>query len=127
MANGNGKAVKTRSVGTNLVAGAANTIYTCPPNHAARVELLFVSNHSSGGGGGGGSTKTVSIQWHDISLGTSYYIVGGYSLTATAFLKLDGSYLALSAGDYLVATPEAGSTMDATVSVEEYYDPLNNG
>jgi hypothetical protein len=124
MANGNGKAVKTRSIGTNLTAGVANTIYTCPPNHAARVELLFVSNH---GGGGGGSTKTVSIQWHDVSLGTSYYIVGGYSLTPTAFLKLDGSYIALSAGDHIVVTPQAGATMDATVSVEEYYDPLNNG
>jgi hypothetical protein len=120
MANGNGKAVKTRSVGTNLTAGAANTIYTCPPNHAARVELLFISSHASG-------NKTVSIQWHDTSLNKQYYIVGGYTISGFNYLKLDGSYIALSAGDYLVATPEAGSTMDATVSVEEYYDPLNGG
>jgi len=120
MANGNGKAVKTRSIGTNLTAGAANTIYTCPPNHAARVELLFVANTTSG-------NKTVSIQWHDTSLNTQYYIVGGYTVSSYSYLKLDGSYLALSAGDYIVVTPEAGSTMDATVSVEEYYDPLNNG
>lgn len=113
---------KLRSVGTNLTAGAANTIYTCPANHTSKVELLFVTNHSAGGGG---STKTVSIQWHDISAGQSYYIVGGYSLTSTAFLKLDGSYIVLNAGDYLVVTPEAGSTMDATVSVEEYFDPMN--
>jgi len=120
MANGNGKAYKTRSIGTNLTAGAANTIYTCPANHTAKVELLFIANTTSG-------NKTVSIQWHDDSLGTSYYIVGGYTVSAYNYLKLDGSYLALSAGDHIVVTPEAGSTMDATVSVEEYFDPMNGG
>lgn len=115
---------KLRSVGVSLTAGAANTIYTCPLNTTSKVELLFVSNH---GGGGGGSTKTVTVQWHDISTGQSYYIVGGYSLTPTAFLKLDGSYIVLNAGDYLVVTPQAGAEMDATVSVEEYFDPMNGG
>lgn len=109
---------KLRSVGTNLTAGAANTVYTCPVNHTAKVELLFVANTTSG-------NKTVSIKWHDTSLNTNYFIVGGYTISAYNFLKIDGSYLVLSAGDYLVITPEAGSTMDATVSVEEYFDPMN--
>ena len=113
------KEPKLRSIGTNLTAGTANTIYTCPPNYTSKVELLFVANTSSG-------NKTVSIQWHDISLGTSYYIVGGYVVSAYGYLKLDGSYLALSAGDHIVVTPESGSSMDATISVEEYYDPFNN-
>ena len=117
MANGS-KAYKTRSVGTNLTAGAANTIYTCPPNHTAKVELLFVANTTSG-------NKTVSIKWHDVSENKEFYIVGGYTVSAYGYLKLDGSYLALSAGDYMIITPEAGSTMDATVSVEEYFDPAN--
>jgi len=103
MANGNGKAAKVRSVGKNLTAGAANTIYTCPANHTAKVELLFVANTTSG-------NKTVSIQWHDESLGTQYYIVGGYTVSAYSYLKLDGSYLVLSAGDYIVVTPEAESS-----------------
>ena len=110
---------KLRSVGTNLTAGAANTVYTCPANHTAKVELLFVANSTSG-------NKTVSIKWHDESLGTNYFIVGGYTISAYNFLKIDGSYLVLNAGDYLVITPEAASTMDATVSVEEYFDPMNN-
>jgi hypothetical protein len=117
MANGS-RAYKARSVGTNLTAGVANTIYTCPPNHTAKVELLFVANTTGG-------NKTVTIKWHDASLGTDYYIVGGYVISAYGYLKLDGSYLALSAGDYMMVTPEAGSTMDATVSVEEYFDPAN--
>jgi hypothetical protein len=119
MANGS-KAYKTRSVGTNLTAGTANTIYTCPVNHTAKVELLFIANATSG-------NKTVSIKWYDDSKGTEYYIVGGYTISAYNFLKIDGSYLVLSAGDTLIATPEAGSTMDATVSVEEYFDPANGG
>ena len=109
---------KLRSVGTNLTAGAANTIYTCPANHTVKVELLFIASNTSG-------NKTVSIKWHDTSLGTDYFIVGGYTISAYNFLKIDGSYLVLNAGDYLVVTPEAGSTMDATVSVEEYFDPMN--
>ena len=109
---------KLRSVGTKLTAGAANTIYTCPANYTAKVELLFVASNTSG-------NKTLSIKWHDNSLGTEYFIVGGYTISAYNFLKIDGSYLVLNAGDYLVITPEAGSIMDATVSVEEYFDPMN--
>jgi hypothetical protein len=44
-------------------------------------------------------------------------------VSSNNFLKLDQAYLVLNAGDYLSVTPEAGSTMDATVSVEEYFDP----
>ena len=110
---------KLRSVGTNLTAGVGNTIYTCPANHTSKVELLFIASNTSG-------NKTVSIKWHDTSLGTDYFIVGGYTISAYNFLKIDGSYLVLNAGDYLVVTPEAGSEMDITVSVEEYFDPMNN-
>ena len=66
-----------------------------------------------------------AVDTFDFGLGAQYYIVGGYIVSAYGYLKLDGSYLALSAGDYIVITPEAGSVMDATVSVEEYFDPMN--
>lgn len=110
---------KLRSVGTNLTAGSANTVYTCPANHTAKVELLFVSNRGSG-------NKTVSIRWHDNSASANYYIVGGYVVSAYSYLMLSGAYLVLNAGDYITITPEAGSSMDATVSVEEFYDPASN-
>lgn len=106
----------SRSYGTNLVAGVPNTVYTCPPKHVAKVELLFVANTTSG-------NKTVGISWHDVSTGRSYAIVGGYVISAYSFLKFDGSYLVLESGDHMVITPEAGSVMDATVSVEEYFEP----
>jgi len=112
----NTRASRFRSVGKNLTAGAANTVYTCPNNFTAKVELVFVCNNTSG-------NKTVRIDWHDTSTGLSYVIVGGYTISGYNFLKLDQAYLVLNAGDYLHITPEAGSTMDATVSVEEYFDP----
>jgi hypothetical protein len=82
------------------------------------VELLFIANASSG-------NKTVTVKWHDDSENKDYYIVGGYVVSGYSFLKIDGSYLVLNAGDYMVITPEAGSTMDATLSVEEFFDPTN--
>lgn len=117
MANGN-KAPSVRSVGTNLIAGAANTVYSCPVNHTAKVELIYIANTTSG-------NKTVTIKWHDNSTGLNYFIVGGYTVSAYDFLKINGSYFVLNSGDYLVITPEAGSIMDATISVEEYFDPAN--
>ena len=109
------KEPKIRSVGKVLTAGVANTVYTCPDNYVAKMNLLFVSNH-------GGNNKNVSIQWNDSSASQSYYIVGGYVLSAYGYLKLDGSYLVLNPGDTLIVTPEAGSSMDTTVTVEEYYE-----
>ena len=106
---------KIRSVGRVLTAGSANTIYTCPENFVAKMVLLFITNHA-------GNNKTVQIQWNDISASGTYHIVGGYSLAANAYLKLDGSYLVLNPGDTVIVTPEAGSTMDATITVEEYYE-----
>jgi hypothetical protein len=109
------KEPKIRSLGKVLTAGVANTIYTCPPNYIAKMVLLFVSNHE-------GNNKTVQVQWNDVSAGGTYHIVGGYSLAANAYLKLDGSYLVLNPGDTVLVTPQAGSTMDATITVEEHYE-----
>ena len=109
------KEPKVRSIGKSLTAGAANTVYTCPENFVAKMTLLFISNHGSG-------NKTVTLQWQDASASATYYIVGGYVVSAYGFLKLDGSYLVLNPGDTLIVTPEAGSTIDATVTVEEYYE-----
>jgi hypothetical protein len=109
------KEPKIRSIGKVLTAGVANTIYTCPDNYVAKMVLLFVSNHA-------GNNKTVQVQWNDVSAGGTYHIVGGYTLASNAYLKLDGSYLVLNPGDTILVTPEAGSTMDATVTVEEYYE-----
>jgi hypothetical protein len=109
---------KSRSIGTNLTAGSANTVYECPSNWTAHMVLLFVTNHGSG-------NKTLTIEWYDSSTSTWYYILGGYTLNAYGYLMLADSYLVLNAGDKMRITPEAGSSMSATVTVEEYFDPAN--
>jgi hypothetical protein len=110
------KLARLRSVGKVLTTAVANTVYTCPPNYIAKMVLLIVSNH-------GANNKTIQVEWNDVSASGTYHIVGGYNLTAYNFLKFDTSYLVLNAGDSLILTPEAGSTMDATVTVEEYFEP----
>jgi uncharacterized membrane protein len=105
---------KFRSLGKSLTAAADNIIYTCPSKYIARMVLLFVTNHGSG-------NKTVTVKWYDSSANASYFIVGGYVLTGYGYLKLDGSYLVFNPGDTLTITPEAGSTIDAAITVEEQY------
>jgi hypothetical protein len=109
---------KSRSIGVNLTAGSDNTIYECPNNWTAHMVLLFVTNHGSG-------NKTLTIEWYDSSTSTWYYILGGYTLNGYGYLMLADSYLVLNAGDKMRITPEAGSSMSATVTVEEYFDPAN--
>ena len=110
------KEPKVRSLGKVLTAGSANTIYTCPENFVAKMVLLFIANHA-------GNNKTVQVQWTDVSASGTYHIVGGYVLASNAYLKLDGSYLVLNPGDTVLVTPETGSTMDATITIEEYFEP----
>lgn len=106
---------KIRSIGTVLTAGVANTVYTCPPNYISKVVLVFVSNH-------GGNNKTMTIKWNDVTASASYFIIGGYVLSANGYLKLDTGYLVLNPGDTLIVTPEAGATTDVTITVEEHYE-----
>ena len=113
--NGN---YRSRSKGAVLTACVANVVYTTPAKHTAKVILLFIANKTSG-------NKTVTIKWHDAHNNVDYTIVGGYVVSAYNFLKFDQAYLVLNAGDYMTVTPEAGADMDATVSVEEYYDPAS--
>lgn len=109
---------KLRSIGKNLTAGTSNVLYTCPANHTAKAVLLLVSNGTSG-------NKTITIQWYDTTTSESYSITNGYVLSAYGFLVFDQSYLVLNSGDYITATPEAGSTMSSIFTVEEYFDPSN--
>ena len=108
------KEPKVRSVGRVLTANTANTLYTCPENFVAKMVLLIIANHTG--------SKSVQVQWNDISASGTYHIVNGQVLSAHAFFKFDTSYLVLNPGDTVIVTPEAGSTMDATITVEEYYE-----
>lgn len=109
---------KLRSIGKNLTAGTSNVLYTCPTNYTSKAVLLLVSNGTSG-------NKTITLQWYDSTTSESYSITNGYVLSAYGFLIFDQSYLVLNSGDYITATPEAGSTMSSIFTVEEFFDPSN--
>lgn len=108
------KEPKIRSLGMVLTANTANTVYTCPPNYIAKMVLLNIANHAG--------SKSVQVQWNDISASGTYHIVNGHVLSAHDFFRFDTSYLVLNPGDTVIVTPQAGSIMDATITVEEHYE-----
>lgn len=99
------------TVGKNLTAGTANTLYTVPRAHKAIATLLFIAH-------GAGSTASVSATWYDLSATTSVTIVAGKNLAAGEFLQFADGRLVLDEGDSIIVTPEAGSTFSAILTVE---------
>ena len=99
------------TVGKNLTAGSANTVYTVPKGCKAIATLLFIAN-------GGGSTASVSAGWHDISYGSTVIIAGSKSLGAGDYLQFSTGRMVMDEGDYVTVTPAAGSTMSVIFTVE---------
>ena len=99
------------------------TLYTCPANSKAHMNLLFVTNASS-------NASDLNIQWYRASKATSYFIIGGKNLTQGEFIQFDGgAFIVLEAGDYITieTTSTAGSgvpDMDAFCTVEEFFNPV---
>lgn len=107
-----------KTVGANLVAAVETTVYTCPNNFTAKVDLVFVTNNTNG-------NEAITIKWYDYTTDTDYFVAPAYVISAFSFLKLSDGYLILNSGDKLKFTSDTGSTMSAIVSVEEYFDPAN--
>ena len=99
------------TVGLNLTAGTANTVYTVPKGCKAIATLLFIAN-------GGGTTKGVTAGWHDVSYGSTITIAGSSSLNAGSYIQFSNGRMVMDEGDYLTVTPEAGSTMSVIFTVE---------
>lgn len=110
---------RLKTVGANLTAEVEKTVYTCPNNFTAKVELVFVTNNTNG-------NEAITIKWFDYSANEDYFISPSYVISAFNFLQLSNGYLILNSGDQLKFTSSAGSTMSAVVSVEEFFDPANS-
>ena len=99
------------------------TLYTCPVNAKAHMNLLFITNASS-------NASDVNVQWYRASKTTSYFIIGGKNLTQGEFLQFDGgAFIVLEPGDYITieTTSTAGSGVpdtDAFCTVEEFFNPV---
>ena len=99
------------TVGKNLTAGTANTVYTVPKGCKAIATLLFISNST-------GSTKGVSAIWHDSSEGDNIVIQGTTSLASGGYLQFADGRMVMDEYDYVAVTPEASSVMSCIFTVE---------
>ena len=106
--------MKPVSTGNVLTAATQTTIFTVPTGYYARWPLCYVVNHS-------GNNKFIDIVWYDASTATEVYVLDGYVLSTTQFIKFnDGAYIVLEEGDQVRATSETGSTMNIINTFELY-------
>lgn len=99
------------TVGKNLTAGTANTVYTVPKGCKAIATLLFIAN-------GGGSTASVTAGWHDVSQAATITIAGSKSVGAGDVLQFSDGRMVMDEYDYVTVTPAAGSTFSVILTVE---------
>lgn len=101
------------SVGNNLTAATATTLYTVPTGYYASCVHLHIANSSS-------SNKHISISWYDTSSSLSIPINFETTITSkTSFDAITSSqYFVMEEGDYITATSESGSTMSIIATFE---------
>lgn len=99
------------------------TLYTCPANAKAHMNLLFITNASA-------NDSDIEVKWYRASKTTSYFIIGGKNLSTGEFIQFDGgAFIVLEAGDYITVEPSntaGGGTpiIDAFCTVEEFFVPV---
>lgn len=101
------------SVGKNLTANTATTLYTVPTGYYAKCVLIHACNTSP--------SKHISFSWYDASAATSTLIISEQVLSARTTLTLlsDTQYFVMEEGDYLTTTSEAGATMSVLATFEQ--------
>ena len=101
------------SVGKNLTANTATTLYTVPTGYYAICTLLHATNSTA-------SNKHISFSWYDLSATTSIPIVFEYTITSKSNFDpiTDVQSFVIEEGDYITATSETGSTMSVIGTFE---------
>ncbi len=99
------------SVGLNLTAATATTVYTVPTGYFAKWNLMYLFNNT-------GSTKAISVYWHDSSAGQHIYVMDS-GVSSKTYVRMDGgAYVVMEEGDTVVMTSEAGSTFSTICTFE---------
>lgn len=101
------------SVGKNLTAATATTLYTVPTGYYAVCTLLHVSNSTA-------SNKHITLSWYDSSLATSFTITNETVVSSkTNFDPITSiQSFVMEEGDYITATSETGATMSIVGTFE---------
>jgi len=100
----------------------AETLYTCPANAKAHMNLLFITNASA-------QDSDIDVQWYRAADTTSYFILGSKNLATGEFIQFNGgAFIVLEAGDYITIEPSntgggANPQIDAFCTVEEFFIP----
>jgi hypothetical protein len=105
--------VRPVSVGKNLTANTATTLYTVPTGYYASCVHLHVANSTS-------SNKHISISWYDTSASLSIPITFETTISSkTSFDAITSTqYFVMEEGDYITVTSEAGATMSIVGTFE---------
>ena len=100
------------SIGKNLTAGQSNTLFTVPTGYHAQVTYIRIANT-------GGSTASISASWHYD--GTEIVFQGTNSVGGGGVIEFQdnyGPFLVMRDGDYITATPQAGSSFSIVVTFD---------
>ena len=103
------------SVGKNLTAATATTLYTVPTGYFAKCTGLHVTNSTA-------SNKHISLSWYDTSASASIPVTFEYTITSKSNHDpiTEIQNFILEEGDYITATSETGSTMSVVATLELY-------
>ena len=106
-----------KDVSSTSGGASSDDIYTCPSKFTALVRYLHVSN--------GDAQKKISIHWYDSSTTTYHHIADDFKPDANTVHEFiqGGGYIALEAGDKIVAHKESGGDFHIIISGEEHYEP----
>lgn len=100
------------SVGLNLVANTATTVYTAPTGYYAKLNLLYLHNT-------GANNKYITVQWYDSSAAVNIDILTQVPYAAKTYTQFTGGYIVLEEGDQLRAITELDSAFDLIATFEE--------
>ena len=105
--------MRARSVGANLTAATATTLFTVPTGYYAKCVLIHATNSTS-------SNKHISVSWYDSSASLSIPIMFEYVMNSkTTLTDIETTkYVVMEEGDYLTATSETGSTISVIATFE---------
>jgi hypothetical protein len=99
------------------VSAQEYTLYTCPDNCRAKMNLLYLTNSDG--------TTTVNVEWNRAD-GSHVHILGGKNMTSGEFIQWSGAYIVLEPTETFTVSATVGSGsphIDILCTVEEYFLP----
>ena len=105
------------TIASTTADAAATIVYTCPPKHDASIDLLHIANNNN-------ASKKVYVQFYHVEDTTYHYIIKNHAIAGNSAENLfNAAPMYLHAGDMIVMYGETTNTMEALISVRQFYNP----